>query len=37
MAVLARWALLLMLALGGWNVLGRYVGLGLGRNLSSTA
>ncbi|MFM7676171.1 MAG: TRAP transporter small permease subunit [Synechococcus sp.] len=35
MAVLARWALLLMLALGGWNVVGRYVGLAVGRNLSS--
>ncbi|MEB3321861.1 MAG: TRAP transporter small permease subunit [Synechococcaceae cyanobacterium] len=34
-ARLARWALLLMLALGGWNVVGRYVGLALGTNLSS--
>jgi TRAP-type mannitol/chloroaromatic compound transport system permease small subunit len=32
-----RWALLLMLALGTWNVVGRYVGLAVGRNLSSNA
>jgi TRAP-type mannitol/chloroaromatic compound transport system permease small subunit len=36
-ARLARWALLLMLALGTWNVVGRYVGLAVGRNLSSNA
>jgi TRAP-type mannitol/chloroaromatic compound transport system permease small subunit len=35
MARLARGALLLMLALGGWNVVGRYVGLAMGANLSS--
>lgn len=35
LARLARWALLLMLALGGWNVVGRYVGLAIGANLSS--
>jgi TRAP-type mannitol/chloroaromatic compound transport system permease small subunit len=33
----ARWALLLMLALGAWNVVGRYLGQSLGRNLSSNA
>ena len=36
-ARLGRWALLLMLALGTWNVVGRYVGLAVGRNLSSNA
>ncbi|MFN7677316.1 MAG: TRAP transporter small permease subunit [Cyanobacteriota bacterium] len=36
-ARLARWALLLMLVLGTWNVVGRYVGLAVGRNLSSNA
>lgn len=36
-AALGRWALLLMLALGSWNVVGRYVGLAVGRNLSSNA
>ena len=36
-AAVGRWALLLMLALGTWNVVGRYVGLALGRNLSSNA
>ena len=36
-ARLGRWALLLMLALGTWNVVGRYLGLALGRNLSSNA
>jgi TRAP-type mannitol/chloroaromatic compound transport system permease small subunit len=30
-------ALLLMLAFGVWNVIGRYLGLALGRNLSSNA
>ena len=34
---LARWSILLMLALGAWNVVGRYVGLSLGMNLSSNA
>lgn len=32
---LAGWALVLMLILGCWNVIGRYAGLLLGRNLSS--
>lgn len=32
---LCRWLVLLMLALGGWNVIGRYLGLLAGRNLSS--
>ncbi|MFI0401952.1 MAG: TRAP transporter small permease subunit [Cyanobium sp.] len=36
-AALGRWALLLMLGLGTWNVVGRYVGLAVGRNLSSNA
>jgi TRAP-type mannitol/chloroaromatic compound transport system permease small subunit len=36
-ARMGRWALLLMLALGTWNVVGRYVGLAVGRNLSSNA
>ncbi|MBM5815607.1 MAG: TRAP transporter small permease subunit [Cyanobacteria bacterium K_Offshore_surface_m2_239] len=36
-ARLGRWALLLMLALGTWNVVGRYAGLAIGRNLSSNA
>ena len=36
-AWLARWSVLLMLGLGAWNVVGRYAGLALGRNLSSNA
>jgi TRAP-type mannitol/chloroaromatic compound transport system permease small subunit len=36
-ARVGRWALLLMLTLGTWNVVGRYVGLAVGRNLSSNA
>ena len=35
MAIIARWAVLLMLGLGLWNVLGRYIGVAVGRNLSS--
>jgi TRAP-type mannitol/chloroaromatic compound transport system permease small subunit len=35
--VLCRWLVLLMLALGGWNVIGRYLGLLVGRNLSSNS
>ena len=34
-AVIARWALLLMLGLGLWNIIGRYVGVAIGHNLSS--
>ncbi len=34
-AWLARWSVLLMLAIGFWNVIGRYVGSALGINLSS--
>jgi len=34
-AILARWAVLLMLILGLWNVIGRYVGVAVGQNLSS--
>ena len=34
-AVLARWAILLMLGLGLWNIIGRYVGVAIGHNLSS--
>lgn len=36
-AWLGRLAILLMLALGAWNVVGRYLGLAVGRNLSSNA
>jgi len=35
MAIIARWAVLLMLILGFWNVIGRYVGVSVGLNLSS--
>ena len=34
-AIFARWAVLLMLILGLWNVIGRYVGVAIGQNLSS--
>ncbi len=34
---IARWAVLLMLGLGGWNVIGRHFGVAIGRNLSSNA
>ncbi len=34
-AVLARWSVLLMLGLGLWNVVGRYLGVVIGMNLSS--
>ena len=34
-AWMARWAMLVMLAVGIWNVIGRYLGSGLGLNLSS--
>ena len=34
-AWLARWAVLLMLAIGIWNVIGRYLGSAIGINLSS--
>ena len=34
-AWLARWAVLLMLAIGLWNVVGRYLGAAIGVNLSS--
>ncbi len=34
-AVLARWSVLLMLGLGLWNVVGRYLGASIGHNLSS--
>ena len=34
-AWLARWSVLLMLAIGLWNVLGRYIGSAIGINLSS--
>ncbi len=36
-AFLARWAVLLMLGLGLWNVIGRYMGVAIGHNLSSNA
>ena len=34
-AIVARWAVLLMLGLGLWNVIGRYLGVSIGHNLSS--
>ena len=34
-AIIARWAILLMLGLGLWNVIGRYLGVIIGHNLSS--
>lgn len=34
---LAGWLLLVMIGVGGWNVIGRYVGQAVGRNLSSNA
>ena len=34
-AIVARWAVLLMLGLGLWNVIGRYIGVAIGYNLSS--
>ena len=34
-AWLARWSVLLMLAIGIWNVIGRYLGSAIGVNLSS--
>ncbi len=34
-AVIARWSVLVMLGLGLWNVLGRYLGVFIGHNLSS--
>ena len=33
--VIARWSILLMLGLGLWNVMGRYLGVAIGHNLSS--
>ena len=35
MGIIARWSILLMLGLGLWNVIGRYVGVAIGHNLSS--
>lgn len=37
MALVARWSVMLMLALGLWNVVGRYLGVSIGQNLSSNA
>ncbi len=34
-AILARWSVLVMLGLGFWNVIGRYLGVAIGYNLSS--
>ena len=34
-STIARWAVLLMLGLGLWNVIGRYLGVAIGHNLSS--
>ena len=36
-AWIGRWAILLMLVVGAWNVVGRYLGLALGLSLSSNA
>ena len=33
--VIARWSILLLLGLGLWNVIGRYLGVAIGHNLSS--
>ena len=35
MVMIARWSILFMLGLGLWNVIGRYVGVAIGHNLSS--
>ena len=35
LAFVARWAVLMMLVLGFWNDVGRYVGAAIGYNLSS--
>ena len=35
LAVISRWAVFMMLAVGFWNVVGRYVGAAIGYNLSS--
>ena len=34
-AIIARWSVLMMLGLGLWNVVGRYLGVAIGHNLSS--
>ncbi len=34
-AIIARWAILFMLGIGLWNVIGRYLGVAIGHNLSS--
>ena len=36
-AWIGRWSILLMLVVGAWNVVGRYLGLALGMSLSSNA
>ncbi len=36
-AIITRWSVLLMLSLGFWNVLGRYISVIIGHNLSSNA
>lgn len=36
-AWIGRWSILLMLVIGAWNVIGRYLGLALGMSLSSNA
>ena len=33
--IIAQWSILLMLGLGLWNVIGRYLGVAIGQNLSS--
>ncbi len=35
MAILTRWAIIFMLGIGAWNVIGRYLGVTIGYNLSS--
>tara|TARA_Y100001968_G_C19193652_1_gene636451 strand:- start:57 stop:605 length:549 start_codon:yes stop_codon:yes gene_type:complete len=35
LALISRWSVLIMLGLGFWNVIGRYVGVAINKNLSS--
>ncbi len=34
-AIIIRWSVLLMIGIGAWNVIGRYLGVAIGYNLSS--
>ena len=36
-AIVLRWSIIFMLGIGAWNVIGRYLGAGIGYNLSSNA